>query len=72
MQEFNLNEALNRVNKTRARPKFTHSQKMNYKLFDMLAAEGKLKDTWVAEAARSMMSEEEAERTDNWLDSLKK
>ena len=42
---LDLKLALSRVKRTRSRTKLTKSQKMNFKLFDKLAAEGKLKDT---------------------------
>ena len=67
---LDLELALRRVNKIRSRPKLTESQKMNFKLFDKLAAEGKLKDTWVVEAVKVNLSEEEKIKMDKFLDSL--
>ena len=67
---LNLELALIRVKQTRSRPKLTESQKMNFKLFDKLAAEGKLKDTWVVEAVKVNLSEEEKIKMDKFLDSL--
>ena len=62
--------ALKRVTENRSRPKLTKSQKMNFKLFDKLAAEGKLKNTWVVEAVKVTLSDEEKIKMDKFLDSL--
>ena len=67
---LDLELALSRVKRTRSRTKLTKSQKMNFKLFDKLAAEGKLKDTWVVEAVKVNLSEEEKIKMDKFLDSL--
>jgi len=69
---LDLELALSRVKRTRSRTKLTKSQKMNFKLFDKLAAEGKLKDTWVVEAVKVNLSEEEKIKMDKFLDSLVK
>lgn len=69
---LNLELALSRVKQTQSRPKLTKSQKMNFKLFDKLAAEGKLKNTWVVEAVKVNLSEEEKLKMDKFLDSLVK
>ena len=69
---LDLELALSRVKRTRSRTKLTESQKMNFKLFDKLAAEGKLKDTWVVEAVKVSLSEEEKLKMDKFLDSLVK
>ena len=62
--------ALKRVTENRSRPKLTKSQKMNFKVLDKLAAEGKLKNTWVVEAVKVSLSEEEKIKMDKFLDSL--
>jgi hypothetical protein len=67
---LDLEQALIRVNKIRSRPKLTKSQKMSFKVLDKLAAEGKLKDTWVVEAVKVNLSEEEKIKMDKFLDSL--
>jgi len=69
---LDLELALKRVEKTRSRPKLTKSQKMSFKVFDKLAAEGKLKNTWVVEAVKVTLSEEEKVKMDKFLDSLVK
>jgi len=69
---LDLELALSRVKRTRSRTKLTKSQKMNFKLFDKLAAEGKLKDTWVVEAVKVNLSDEEKIKMDKFLDSLVK
>lgn len=69
---LDLELALSRVNKIRSRPKLTKSQKMSFKVLDKLAAEGKLKNTWVVEAVKVNLSEKEKLKMDKFLDSLVK
>lgn len=69
---LDLELALSRVNKIRTRPKLTKSQKMSFKVLDKLASEGKLKNTWVVEAVKVNLSEEEKLKMDKFLDSLVK
>jgi len=69
---IDLEVALKRVQETRKRGKLSKSTRMNFRLFDMLAREGRLKDTWVVQAVKENMSEEEKKAHDEWLDSLKR
>ena len=70
--DINLEIALKRIQETRKRGKISKSTRMNFRLFDKLAREGRLKDTWVVQAVKENMSEEEKRSMDEWLDGLKR
>jgi len=69
---INLEIALKRVQETRKREKISKSTRMNFRVMDKLAREGRLKDTWVVQAVKENMSEEEKRSMDEWLDGLKR
>jgi len=69
---INLEIALKTVQEPRKREKISKSTRMNFRVMDKLAREGRLKDTWVVQAVKENMSEEEKRSMDEWLDGLKR
>ena len=69
---FNLEIALDRVSRAKKYSKLSKQTRMNYRLFDRMAAEGKLADSWLNIKFEEFLSKEEKLNWRAKLESMRK